>query len=179
LLAVAGLAGCSGEEDPVADLRRVVEQPPPQGELELEPLPDPVKPNQVSFQDLERSPFAGLAGAGGGSGAEGGGSESAQGPHPDQDRPREPLEQYAIGSLALVGTMEKPDGEWLAFVEAPDGLVHTVRVGNYMGQRHGRVEAIRADAVELRELVPRGEGRWKVQHRTLSLQSQQSQVTGE
>lgn len=164
------LAGCGGEDNPRADLRRVVERPPPPGEADLEPLPEPVEPRQVSFDPLERSPFAGLPQVGGG----GGEAQADSGPHPDPDRPKEPLEQYALGSLTLVGTLKKPEGEWLAFVEAPDGLVHTVRVGNHLGQRHGGIEAIRAEAVELRELVPRGEGRWEAQRRILSLPSQAS-----
>lgn len=169
------LGGCGGEADPLADLRRVVEQPPPEEEVELKPLPEPVEPKQVSFTPLERSPFAGLAAATAGEKGEEEGEEGG-GPRPDPDRPEEPLEEYAIGSLKLVGTLKLPDGQWRAFVEAPDGLVHTVGVGSHMGQRHGRVEAISSDGLELRELVPRGEGRWEAQHRTVSIQSK---ATGE
>ncbi|HKJ71436.1 MAG TPA: pilus assembly protein PilP [Gammaproteobacteria bacterium] len=171
--AVAGavllLTGCSGgPDDPVSDLRAMVEKPtPPPNEEALPELPEPVQPTKVSFGALQRSPFSAIPSL-----------RDAQeskpeytGPKPIQDRERGPLEDFALGSLKIVGTMKLPGQGWRAYVSAPDGVVRTVEPGDYMGQQYGRIEQIGPNGVVLRELVPRGEGRWERRRRTVEIKS--------
>ena len=162
------LGGCGGgEEDPVADLRQMVEQPPPEPrEKDLEELPEPVSLTQVAFQGLPRSPFAAIPSL-----RDAEPEPEYTGPKPDPERAREPLEEFAVGSLKIVATMKQEKQGWRAYVQAPDGVVHTVQPGDYMGQQYGRVQEIGPNGIVLRELVPRGEGRWEPRERTVEIKS--------
>jgi len=133
----------------------------------LPELPEPVEPMQVSFEAMQRSPFGAIPAL-----------REAQeskpeytGPKPDPDREPGPLEQFAVGSLKIVGTMNLPGKGWRAYVSAPDGVVYTVAPGEYMGQQYGRIEEIGPNGIVLRELVPRGEGRWERRKRTVEIKS--------
>ncbi|WP_163558062.1 pilus assembly protein PilP [Halomonas sp. NO4] len=87
---------------------------------------------------------------------------------PDPERPREPLEAYALEELVLVGVLTV-SGERSALVRAPGGQVHRLRVGNYLGGNHGRIVAITPASVQLVELVPTGGGGWVERTTRLSL----------
>jgi type IV pilus assembly protein PilP len=81
------------------------------------------------------------------------------GPHPDQNRPREPLEAFPLDGLKMAGTLglaKSIEG----LVRDPDGVVHRVRVGNYVGQNFGRITAIGEDRIDIVEMVPNGGGAW-------------------
>jgi type IV pilus assembly protein PilP len=81
------------------------------------------------------------------------------GPHPDQNRSREPLESFPLDGLKMSGTMglaKSMEG----LVRDPDGVVHRVHVGNYLGQNFGRISAISEDRIDLVELVPNGSSGW-------------------
>jgi type IV pilus assembly protein PilP len=86
---------------------------------------------------------------------------------PDPTRPREELEKYALGSLKMVGTLQK-DGMW-ALIKAPDGIVHRVRSGNYLGFNHGKVINVTERRIDLTEIVPDGERHWTQRDAFLSL----------
>ena len=90
---------------------------------------------------------------------------------PNLDRPREELENYALGSLQMVGTFQDFNSVDLwALVRAPDGIVHRVRKGNYMGQNFGHIYNITEDRVDLQEIVPDDlTGGWKEKESFLSL----------
>ncbi|MBZ0223513.1 MAG: pilus assembly protein PilP [Dokdonella sp.] len=93
---------------------------------------------------------------------------NAQGPHPDQNRPREPLESFPLDGLKMSGTLgigKTMEG----LVRDPDGVVHRVRVGNYLGQNYGHVKAIEEDHIDLVELVPNGAGGWMERQATIAL----------
>lgn len=76
----------------------------------------------------------------------------ASGLAPSPDRPREPLEAYGLSELDLVGTLTV-GGEASALVRRPDGKVHRVRIGDYMGKDHGRIVSITEASVVLVETV--------------------------
>ncbi|WP_240455698.1 pilus assembly protein PilP [Halomonas faecis] len=78
---------------------------------------------------------------------------------PDPERRKEPLEGFALEELALVGVLTV-GGERSALVRTPDGQVHRLREGNYLGSNHGRIVAITHSSVQLVELVPTGGGGW-------------------
>ena len=87
---------------------------------------------------------------------------------PDVRRRREPLENFPLDTLRMVGTMTR-EGDQVALVKSPDGLISRVSVGNYLGQNHGKVVAIREDRVELVEIVPDGLGGWLERPASLAL----------
>ena len=54
-------------------------------------------------------------------------------------------------------------------VRDPDGVVHRVHVGNYLGQNYGRITGIGEDHIEIVELVPNGSGGWMERQATIAL----------
>lgn len=78
---------------------------------------------------------------------------------PDTSRPREELEAAELGSFRMVGNLKQGGSVW-ALVRGGDGLVHRVRVGNYLGTHHGRIVSIVDDRIELIELVADSHGVW-------------------
>lgn len=72
---------------------------------------------------------------------------------PDEYRQKEVLETYPLGELLLVGTLEQDDGIW-GIIRAPDGVVHRVKKGNYIGQNNGKILGITADELKLKEIIP-------------------------
>lgn len=90
------------------------------------------------------------------------------GPRPDQNRPREPLEAFPLDGLKMSGTLglaQKIEG----LLRDPDGVVHRVHVGEYIGQNYGRITAIGEDSIDLVELVPNGSGGWMERQASISL----------
>jgi len=162
LVLCAGLAACSsGNMD---DLRSYVSAQEAKPHGTIEPLPE-IKPYQTflyNSSDL-RSPFepAQLAQAAliGGPG---------NGISPNPTRPREALEAFPLDSLRMVGTLERDD-RMAALVRTQDGTIHRVKVGNYMGQNHGKITDITEDKVELTEIVPDGQGGWLERQASVAL----------
>lgn len=76
---------------------------------------------------------------------------------PDFSRNREPLEEFPLDGLSMLGLLEAR-GERYALVSSPDGVVHRVTYGDHMGQNFGRVVEISALEVVLEEIVPDGFG---------------------
>ena len=68
----------------------------------------------------------------------------------------------------MVGTFNKESSEW-ALIKDPDGVVHRVAVGNYMGQNHGKVSSISNDEVQLSEFIADGVGGWLVREASIAL----------
>lgn len=89
---------------------------------------------------------------------------------PDPSRSREYLEQFSIDTLAMVGTVQM-DGTLWALVVDPDGSVHRVRMGNYLGKNHGRVVELTENYVALIEVVSSGPDEWVERPRKLQLKS--------
>lgn len=74
---------------------------------------------------------------------------------PDPTRPREFLENFSIGGIKMVGTIEK-DGLLWALVDDGTGNVHRVKTGNYMGRNHGRILGIDKIQITLVEIITDG-----------------------
>lgn len=88
---------------------------------------------------------------------------------PDDSRPKQALEEFALDSLQMVGTMG--DGPRLnALVLAPDNVTYRIHVGEYMGQSDGRVVDIFEDHVDLVEVVSDGAGGWMERKAALSME---------
>jgi type IV pilus assembly protein PilP len=87
---------------------------------------------------------------------------------PDPLRRKEELEQYSLDSLRMVGTLEQNETRW-GLVTAPDGILHRVRVGNYMGQNNGQITRIGPNEIQLTEIVGDGPGSWRERESSLAL----------
>ena len=83
------------------------------------------------------------------------------------NRPKEILESFGLDSMKYVGSFNKK-GKISAFVEV-DGHVYTVVRGNYIGQNYGRITNIRADAIDITELVEDAYGNWTFRQTELIL----------
>jgi len=86
---------------------------------------------------------------------------------PDLNRERDVLEQYSLGSLRMVGSLEKNGRRW-ALVIAPDGTLYRATTGQHMGQDNGEIIRITESEIELKEIVPDGLGGWIERRSTLT-----------
>ena len=97
------------------------------------------------------------------------GSQQADGGiKPDTNRNREELEAHPLDSLRMMGTLER-EGEVWGIVRAPDAVIHRVKVGNYLGQNHGKIVDISEEFIALSEIVPDGQGGWVERDASLAL----------
>lgn len=85
-----------------------------------------------------------------------------------KNRNREELELFELDSLRMVGTLEDNNEHW-GIVLDPDGVVHRVKVGNYMGRNIGKIVNIFEDRIELREIVKNAQGRWEERPAAIAL----------
>ena len=60
------------------------------------------------------------------------------------------LERYDLSQLKLVAVMDLA-GKWVAQVETPDGMGHTVYVGTPIGSKRGKVVSIKDGKVSVEE----------------------------
>jgi type IV pilus assembly protein PilP len=85
-----------------------------------------------------------------------------------KNRNREELEAYELDSLRMVGTLDNDDDEW-GIVLDPEGAVHRVSVGNYLGVNIGKITHVHEDRIELREIIQNSDGRWEERQAALAL----------
>lgn len=161
LLPTLLLAGCGGEEfqdlqdfvkNSGADMRGKIEAPP-----EVKPyepfnydnsagLGDPFKPRMQARHPGEK-----------------------QGTNqPNLDRHKEELEEFALESLKMVGFLYIHDTA-NAQIMAPDGKIHNVKVGNFMGQNFGQIISITETEIKLKEMVQDSAGDWSERISSLQL----------
>ena len=79
---------------------------------------------------------------------------------PDPNRVREELEDYALQSLKMVGSMMQSGESW-ALIRQDSGSIHRVQVGNHLGLNHGQITSISENNLQLMEIVPNGQGCWE------------------
>ena len=87
---------------------------------------------------------------------------------PELARTREPLEAFALESMAMVGVMSQA-GRKVALVRA-DGKLHQVVAGSYLGQSMGKVTKVEDTRITLREMVQDELGEWSVRSTIVKLQ---------
>ncbi|MDX1454818.1 MAG: pilus assembly protein PilP [Gammaproteobacteria bacterium] len=161
--AVTLLGACAGD---TSDLQRFVAAEKAKKPGPIAPLPQ-IKPYETFIYQAqeERSPFVpdsetrvepGTAVA------------SNNGLAPDANRNKEYLEQYTLDGLKMVGTIDFR-GTDFALVEDPEGTVHRVTVGNYLGQNHGKITEISELEVRLTEIIPDGLGGWMERQAAIGL----------
>jgi len=90
------------------------------------------------------------------------------GVRPDLNRNKEPLEEYPLDALRMLGIIET-GGKTFAMIKAPDGVVHRVAVKDHMGQNFGQITTINEAEVSLTEIIPDGFGGWMQRPAVLAL----------
>ena len=95
-------------------------------------------------------------------------SSSGTGPRPDFERSKEYLERYELDTLSMVGTFGNDESYW-SLVRDPEGIIHRVPVGNYIGKNHGKVVNISETEVDLSELISDGADGWLVREASIAL----------
>ena len=123
----------------------------------IDPIPQPKPYEPFTYEPGERrDPFlpilqsreSALAAAGG-----------AGAVRPDLNRPKEPLEEFPLDALRMVGTITMQQRAF-ALIRAPDAVVHRVSVGDHLGQNYGKITGISETEVVLMEIIPDGLGGW-------------------
>lgn len=88
---------------------------------------------------------------------------------PDNDRSKEFLEQYTFDSLSMVGSLEKDEDDWTLILD-PEGGVHRVQLGDYLGRNHGKIVEMTGTFVAVIEIVSDGStDGWVERPRTIKL----------
>jgi type IV pilus assembly protein PilP len=88
---------------------------------------------------------------------------------PDDSRAKEFLEQFTFDSLRMVGTLERGQGNWTLITD-PEGGVHRVAVGNFLGRSHGKIVEMTDTYVAVVEIVSDGtQDGWVERPRTIKL----------
>ena len=88
---------------------------------------------------------------------------------PDLERRREPLENYPLDTIRMVGHMQKASQGAVALVEV-DKVVFQARPGQYIGQNFGRITRISETEVGIKEMVQDAAGDWVEREASLQLQ---------
>jgi type IV pilus assembly protein PilP len=162
-LAVLTLSACGGSD--LADLEDYAERVKARDPGPIEPLPEIEQVDTFVYEPADRrDPFVMD-------------EQSAQAAPeviaastiaPDPLRRKEELEQYALDSLRMLGSLQQDDAIW-GLVSSPDGVLHRVRVGNYMGLNNGQVTRISEQKIELTEIVPDGPNSWRERQAAIAL----------
>ena len=162
-LACTGLAGCS---EGMSDLRDYAQQVKQRPGSSIEPLPE-FEPYQsfTYVPDALRDPFRPQSGF---AEADEVAEDSTSDLKPDTDRRKEPLENFPLDSLDMVGTLTRNGRQW-GLIRDPEGAVHQVLAGNYLGQNYGRITSVRETRVTVTEIVPDGQGGWLERDAAISM----------
>ena len=142
------LSGCSSD---ISDLEQWVAEKKAERVLFRDDLPEvkPFEPFAYSAGNL-RSPFQPNVEQIRNTG-------TGDGPKPDGNRNKQPLESYSLDSLRMVGSLVRQNITF-ALVQAPDGLIHRVQTGNYVGENDGQIGGVTESSINLTEIIPDGLG---------------------
>ena len=159
LLAAILTSGCSSD---VTDLNEFISQTKLKHLGSVQPLPQ-FKPYQnfiYSAMDL-RDPFEAAFEAE---------SESAdiESSVQKEERPKEPLENFPLDTLRMVGLLEQNKQVW-GLIKDPQNLVHRVQTGNYAGQNDGQIVSVSEQQIEIIEIIPDGMGGYIERNASLSI----------
>lgn len=155
------LTGCGGEE--FQDLRDFVKDagkdmrgkiPPPPEVNPYEPfaynndasLPDPFKLRKPELRPGSRPGIN----------------------QPDLDRPKEALEEFPLEGIRMVGYLYQNKVGY-AVIRAPDGKLHRVKAGNYVGLNFGLIQEVTDTEAKIKEMVQDSTGDWSERMSSLQL----------
>lgn len=143
------LTGCGNDE--FDDMRAWMAATGKDGVNKIEPLPQVKHVEAFEYQQADlQDPFMPRSLQPSGKG----------GLQPDLGRPKQPLEEFPLDSLRMVGTIERAGKPLRAIVKDPKGTLHTVQVGDRIGQNFGTILKVTADGLDIKELVQDGSGEW-------------------
>ncbi len=91
---------------------------------------------------------------------------------PDLGRRREALENFALESLKMVGSLQQNE-KVFALINSPDGILHRVSIGNYLGKDFGRIAGISESEITLKEIVQDSVDDWSERISSLILEGQE------
>lgn len=157
------LSACSSDSN-LAELQAYVQQTVNRAPGFIEPLPQFVTYEAFTYSATTlRGPFdvpADIA-------INRGGSDGVV--EPDLSRTKERLEDFSLGSLAMVGTMVREGTLWVLMRDETN-MIHKVVIGNYLGRNNGRIVSASETQIDVIEIVPSGGGGWIERPQTIALQ---------
>lgn len=164
LAMLALLTACANDD--VSDLNRFIQEVKARPKGIIQPLPENKIVESFIFQpEGLRDPFIPSEKNNDEAGVD---VSGIGGIRPDTERRKEELEAFSLDSLRMMGTLNDDQGLW-GLIKTNDGTVHSVQVGNHMGQNYGKITRILEDRIELMEIVPDKPGTWREQQATLAL----------
>ncbi|ASJ71132.1 pilus assembly protein PilP [Granulosicoccus antarcticus] len=148
------LTACGGD---MSDLEQFIAETKQAHQGKVDPLPEfpPYQTFSYTVQDV-RDPFRAQTDLSSSPIIE---ESEYNGPRPEATRRREPLENYPVDALKMVGLLQQKTQTW-GLVRDPDGTIHRVQPGNYAGQNHGKIVQVSETKIEIVELVPDGLSGW-------------------
>jgi len=162
VLAFGLLAGCSS--DGLEDLRDFVKTAHADRKPKIEPLPE-IKPYEAfayaaadltnPFSPANLRPQSIKAKLGG--------------PRQDMNLRKEPLEDFPLDALKMVGTLSKEKQSW-GIIQTSDGAVYRVQKGNHLGQNFGRITRVTDEKIDLVELIQGAMGEWVEREASIAIQ---------
>jgi type IV pilus assembly protein PilP len=165
-VSVCSLLAACGSDD-LDEVRTFVREAHSDKKPKVEALPE-IKTQEVfaygaanlvdPFASFNLKPSSSAKGGAAGAGAGG----------PDPNRRKEPLEDFPLDSLKMVGTLARGKQAW-AIIQAPDGSVHRAKTGDHVGQNSGLVTKVTEEKVDLIELIQGPLGDWIEREATLTL----------
>jgi len=145
-------AGCAQD---MSDLEEYALEVKSRTSKNIEPIPQPKPYEPFTYEPGERrDPFLPVLQSRETAAAIGGGAGAIR---PDVNRPKEPLEEFPLDALRMVGTITMQQRAF-ALIRAPDAVVHRVSVGDHLGQNYGKITGISETEVVLMEIIPDGLG---------------------
>ena len=90
---------------------------------------------------------------------------------PPSNHRKETLEAFPLDSLRMIGTLQRDDTLWaiVKIQNNPDGGIHRIVTGNYLGQNYGRVINVSEEQINLIEVIPNGLGGWREREASIAL----------
>jgi len=78
---------------------------------------------------------------------------------PPTNHRKEALEAFPLDSLRMIGTLQRGDTLWaiVKIQNNPDGGIHRIVTGNYLGQNYGHVISVSEEKINLIEVIPNGQ----------------------
>ena len=94
-----------------------------------------------------------------------------EGEGPNMNRRKEALENYPLDGLYMAGTYLKDSNFW-GLIEDPEGIIHRVSLGEFMGQNYGEIVTIDESQVEVSEWISDGLGGWTKRKASIALREE-------
>ena len=162
---LASLAGCDSAQSTIA-LQSYLLATQAYGNSAIAPLPViSVAPVFAYGAMALRNPFQTVPERGAGDW-----QVSLAGDESDEGRPRQFLEGFDLEKFEMVGTLSN-ELQTNALLRA-NGVIHRLKVGDYLGRNNGQIASIEAQQVEIFELISDGRGGWLERSLTIPLKQQ-------